>query len=72
LTIVSLFLKIFSKHKQAGLATKEAATLGASELFIPILGSYLTTVAAFLPLAFMSGIMGRFHMANTFYGHSLP
>lgn len=48
------------KHKQAGLATKEAATLGASELFIPILGSYLTTVAAFLPLAFMSGIMGRF------------
>ncbi|MCG9876602.1 MAG: efflux RND transporter permease subunit [Leptospiraceae bacterium] len=48
------------KYIQAGLDKKEAAVNGASELFVPIIGSYLTTVAAFLPLALMSGIMGKF------------
>jgi multidrug efflux pump subunit AcrB len=48
------------KYIQSGLDKKESAVKGASELFVPILGSYLTTVAAFLPLAFMTGIMGKF------------
>ncbi|TGK82150.1 efflux RND transporter permease subunit [Leptospira noumeaensis] len=48
------------KHRSKKVDSKEAAVLGASELFVPIIGSYLTTVAAFLPMAFMSGIMGKF------------
>ncbi|MDF3819812.1 efflux RND transporter permease subunit [Leptospira sp. 96542] len=48
------------KYRSQNMDPKEAAVLGASELFIPILGSYLTTVAAFLPMAFMTGIMGKF------------
>ncbi|TGL54411.1 efflux RND transporter permease subunit [Leptospira kemamanensis] len=48
------------KYRSKNYNSKEAAVLGASELFVPIIGSYLTTVAAFLPMAFMSGIMGKF------------
>lgn len=48
------------KHRFRKIDSREAAVLGASELFVPIIGSYLTTVAAFLPMAFMSGIMGKF------------
>lgn len=48
------------KYRSQNMDPKEAAVLGASELFVPIIGSYLTTVAAFLPMAFMTGIMGKF------------
>lgn len=48
------------KYRSKKMDSREAAVLGASELFVPIIGSYLTTVAAFLPMAFMSGIMGKF------------
>jgi multidrug efflux pump subunit AcrB len=48
------------KYKMKGLDPKEAAAAGTTELITPIFGSYLTTVAAFLPLALMSGIMGKF------------
>ncbi|TGL65220.1 efflux RND transporter permease subunit [Leptospira jelokensis] len=48
------------KYRSKNYDPKEAAVLGASELFVPIIGSYLTTVAAFLPMAFMTGIMGKF------------
>ncbi len=48
------------KYKNSGMDHREAAVQGASELVVPIIGSYLTTVAAFLPMAFMTGIMGKF------------
>ncbi|WCL48917.1 efflux RND transporter permease subunit [Leptospira sp. GIMC2001] len=48
------------KLKKSGINARDASVQGASELIVPIFGSYLTTVAAFLPLALMSGIMGRF------------
>lgn len=48
------------RHREAGLNPKDAAIKGASELVVPIIGTYLTTVAAFAPMMFMSGIMGRF------------
>jgi multidrug efflux pump subunit AcrB len=38
----------------------DAAVEGASELAIPVLTSTLTTVAAFLPLAFMAGSSGEY------------
>ncbi len=48
------------KYRGEGWNDKDAAVHGASELVVPIIGSYLTTIAAFLPMAFMTGIMGKF------------
>ncbi len=48
------------KYRALGWNDKDAAVHGASELVVPIIGSYLTTIAAFLPMAFMTGIMGKF------------
>jgi multidrug efflux pump subunit AcrB len=50
---------IFRK-KELGLRGKEAAIEGAFEVFHPLLATVLTTILAFLPLAFMGGIMGKF------------
>lgn len=43
-----------------GHSKKEAALKGASELAVPLLASTGTTVAAFFPLAFMSGGAGEY------------
>lgn len=48
------------RYKEQGYSPVDAAVKGATELFLPILGSFLTTIAAFLPLMFMSGLMGEF------------
>lgn len=47
-------------YRMKGMAPEEAAIQGTSELVVPIVGSYLTTVAAFIPMLSMSGIMGKF------------
>ncbi len=47
-------------HRSRGLAPGQAAVLGASEVAGPIIFSALTTVAAFLPLLFVAGTMGKF------------
>lgn len=47
-------------YRMKGVPAKEAAIQGTSELVVPIIGSYLTTVAAFIPMLSMSGIMGKF------------
>ncbi len=46
------------KKKSEGLSAKDAAYEGASEVSMAIFASTLTTVAVFLPLAFMGGTMG--------------
>lgn len=43
-----------------GVERQEAAEAGAAEVLIPILTSTLTTVFAFLPLAFWPGMVGQF------------
>lgn len=48
------------RHIQEGLPRVEAAKKGASEVAWPIIGSTLTTVAAFFPLIFWPGMMGNF------------
>ncbi len=48
------------RHRQRGLSRKEAAVAGATEVFAPVITATLTTVAAFLPLILMTGIMGKF------------
>jgi multidrug efflux pump subunit AcrB len=50
---------IYSLIKE-GKKPVDAAIQGSAEMLIPIFGSYLTTVAAFLPMLFMSGVMGKF------------
>ncbi|VAW96545.1 Acriflavin resistance protein [hydrothermal vent metagenome] len=47
-------------HMEEGVSPPKAATLGAYELMGPVSTTVLTTVAAFLPMLFMSGIIGKF------------
>ncbi|MCR9142910.1 MAG: efflux RND transporter permease subunit [bacterium] len=48
------------RYREEGYPPAEAAVKGATELMVPIIGSFLTTAAAFLPMMFMSGLMGKF------------
>ena len=50
-------------HMEQGMKPNEAATLGAKELVGPVSATVLTTIVAFLPLMFMSGIIGKFIVA---------
>ncbi len=48
------------EHRQRGKPYAQAAIDGALEVAIPVTFSVLTTVAAFLPLIFVTGMMGKF------------
>ncbi len=48
------------EHRQRGKPYAQAAIDGALEVAVPVTFSILTTVAAFLPLVFTSGMMGKF------------
>ena len=50
-------------HMEQGDSPNEAAVKGAHELFGPVTTTILTTVAAFLPLMYMSGMIGKFIIA---------
>lgn len=45
---------------EQGMSPEEAAIAGTQNIWAPLTASVLTTVAAFLPLMFMSGIFGKF------------
>jgi multidrug efflux pump subunit AcrB len=47
------------QHIEAGLEPKEAAILGAKEMFKPVTIASLTTLFAFIPALMMSGTMGE-------------
>jgi len=47
------------RHMQLGKEKKEAAVVGANEVFLSVTGSILTTVVVFLPLIFVIGIIGQ-------------
>ncbi len=48
------------RHRQRGLSRVEAAVTGTTEVFWPVVSATTTTIAAFLPLILMTGIMGKF------------
>ncbi len=48
------------RHYQMGKPLHQAALDGAHEVAMPVISATLTTVAAFLPLMLMPGIMGKF------------
>lgn len=50
-------------HMEQGMAPRPAAVQGALELMGPVTTTIMTTVAAFLPLMFMTGIIGKFIIA---------
>jgi multidrug efflux pump subunit AcrB len=48
------------EHRQQGKTFIEAAIQGTTEVGIPVTFAILTTVAAFMPLLFVTGMMGKF------------
>lgn len=48
------------EHRQRGQGYLPAAVAGSQEVGVPVVFSILTTVAAFSPLLFISGLMGKF------------
>ena len=48
------------RHVELGKSLKEASIIGTNEVALAVIASTATTVAAFAPLVFWSGIMGQF------------
>ncbi|MFH2137714.1 MAG: efflux RND transporter permease subunit [Candidatus Omnitrophota bacterium] len=48
------------RYVEEGLSPREAAVKGTSEVIAPVAATIITTIAAFLPLMYMSGIIGKF------------
>jgi multidrug efflux pump subunit AcrB len=48
------------RHRENGATPYEAALNGTTEIIWPVISSILTTIAAFLPLLTISGVMGKF------------
>ena len=48
------------RHIESGVSPKEAAIAATNEVAGPVIATILTTVVAFLPLMYMSGILGKF------------
>lgn len=48
------------RHIEGGMPPREAAIKGAEEVIPAVTTTIITTIVAFLPLAFMTGIIGRF------------
>jgi multidrug efflux pump subunit AcrB len=48
------------RRLEEGEPPNEAVINGTSEVILPVLGTIMTTIAAFAPLMFMSGVMGKF------------
>ncbi len=51
------------EYRQQGMDINEASVKGAYEVAGPVIFSVLTTIAAFLPLAYVTGITGKFTRA---------
>lgn len=47
---------------QNGVPAREASIIGARRMFVPVMASSMTTIAAFLPTAMFSGAMGKIIM----------
>jgi multidrug efflux pump subunit AcrB len=48
------------RYMEGGMSPKDAVLVGAVEVAAPVTTTILTTTAAFLPLMFIGGIMGKF------------
>ncbi len=50
----------FRLQQEQGMSRHDAAIKGVNQVIVPVIAATLTTVAAFLPLTFLPGIIGRF------------
>lgn len=50
------------RHVEEGMAPREAATFGTSEIGLAVMATTFAIVGIFLPVAFMKGIIGRFFL----------
>ena len=48
------------RHKSMGKPSREAASVGTSQVVVAVIASTATNIAVFLPVANMTGIMGQF------------
>lgn len=49
-----------SRYKEMGYSSKESAILGTNEVIKPVTTTIITTIAAFSPLFFIEGMLGKF------------
>ncbi len=54
-----VILENIYRYRKLGYEAKEAAYLGAKEMSLSVMASTLTTVAVFIPLVFISGMVGQ-------------
>ena len=54
------------RHVEEGMAPREAATFGTSEIGLAVMATTFAIVGIFLPVAFMKGIIGRFFIQFAF------
>jgi len=55
-----IVLENVHRYREQGMSAKEAAIKGTNEIMWPVIAAVATTVAAFLPMLLMSGVMGQF------------
>jgi CzcA family heavy metal efflux pump len=61
-----VIVEAIARHRDAGAEATAAAAAGARELASPVIGTTVTTVVVFVPLAFLQGIVGDFFRALAF------
>jgi multidrug efflux pump subunit AcrB len=59
-------VEAIARHRDAGETPERSALSGASELAPAVIGTTLTTVVVFLPLALLQGVVGDFFRALAF------
>ena len=52
-------LENVARHMEAGMAPRQAAMLGASEVSFTVVSMSVSLVAVFIPILFMGGMVGR-------------
>ncbi len=55
-----IVLENIHRYTEMGYSPKEAAIKGTNEITLPVISAVATTIAAFLPLLMMKGMMGKF------------
>ena len=55
-----IVLENIHRYIEMGLSAKDAAIKGTTEIILPVVSAVATTIAAFMPLLMMKGMMGKF------------
>ncbi len=61
-----VMIEAIARHRDEGANVRDATLTGTSELAPAVIGTTLTTVVVFVPLAFLGGVVGDFFRALAF------